>query len=277
MNTVSFPGLSILELSLQRVALEFGPFKVYWYGIIICVGILSALLYINFRFKKIGMNSDNLSDIALVTIPVAIIGARFYYVVTTLDTMVYDSFYDVVAIWDGGIAIYGAVIFGALGLCIICKVRKFNTLKVLDCVSPAVMLGQIIGRWGNFVNAEAYGSASTYFFFGREFDITQFSETNPLRMIVNTTITHPTFLYESVWNLLGFVLINIFYNKKHFDGEIMLWYLSWYGFGRCIIEGFRTDSLFVGGVKISQLIGLLCFVAGVAVVISVRTKNKKNI
>lgn len=276
MNTVSFPGLGILPFDLQRVAIAVGPVKIYWYGIIICTGILAALIYINFRFKQIGMNSDNLADIALFTIPIAIIGARAYYVLTTIKDGFYQSFYDVIAIWDGGIAIYGAVIAGAITVMLVCKFKKFKTKAVLDCIAPAVMLGQIIGRWGNFVNCEAYGSASTYAFFSKVFDITDLSAKNPLRMTVNGMLCHPTFLYESAWNLLGFIVINIFYKKKKFDGEIALWYLGWYGFGRMFIEGFRTDSLYVSGIRISQLIGLLCFVVGTVLIIIYRNKKRSE-
>lgn len=276
MNTVSFPGLNVLPFDMQRVAFAVGPVRVYWYGIIICTGILAALIYINYRFKQINMNSDNLTDVALFTIPIAIIGARAYYVLTTFKDGYYKSFYDVVAIWDGGIAIYGAVIAGAITVIAVCKYRKFNTKAVLDCIAPAVMLGQIIGRWGNFVNCEAYGSAQTYSFFSSVFDITDISLKNPLRMTVNGLLCHPTFLYESVWNFLGFVLINLLYKKKKFDGEVTLWYLGWYGLGRSIIEGFRTDSLYVLNIRISQLVGVVCFAVCILAVVTIRIKKKNN-
>ncbi len=273
-NTISFPGLGISAFEINRVAFYAGPFTVYWYGVIICVGILLGLSYMYFRLKGYGMTGDDLTDIALVTVPCAIVGARVYYVLTSLDE--FSSFYDMIAIWNGGIAIYGAVIAGALAIYFVSRAKKLPVLKVFDSAAPAVMLGQIIGRWGNFVNAEAFGGAEKYEFFGKVFDISHFSQVNIFRMEINGVTVHPTFLYESVWNLLGFVLINVFYKKKSFDGEILLWYLTWYGFGRCFIEGFRTDSLFVGNIRISQLVGLLCFVFGLALTLFFAFRAGKN-
>lgn len=273
-NIISFPGLGIGPMTVNRVAFSVGPFTVYWYGLIICFGLILGICYLYYRMRFYGMTSDDLTDVALFAIPSAIVGARLYYVLTSLEE--YHSFYDVIAIWEGGIAIYGAVIAGAVSVYIVCKCKKLPVLKVFDSISPAVMLGQIAGRWGNFFNAEAYGVADRYEFFGLSLDITRFSETNPLRMIINGMTVHPTFLYESLWNTLGFVLINIFWNKKKFDGQVLLWYLSWYGLGRSIIEGFRGDSLYVGTVRISQLVGITCFIAGTVLtaVFSAKTKKK---
>lgn len=273
-NEIAFPGLGIGPLEINRVAIKLGPLTVYWYGVIICLGLVLGLCYLYYRIHSFGMNSDNLTDIALFTIPSAIVGARLYYVLTSLEE--YHSFYEVIAIWEGGIAIYGAVIAGALAVYLVCRFRKFPTLKVFDSIAPAVMLGQIAGRWGNFFNAEAYGVADKYEFFGKFFDISALSEANPFRMVINGMTVHPTFLYESVWNTVGFVLINVLWNKKKFDGEVLLWYLSWYGFGRSFIEGFRGDSLYIGSVRISQLVGALCFVTGAVLVAVVRTNIKKQ-
>lgn len=273
-NAISFPGLGTGTFEINRVAFHAGPFTVYWYGIIICAGILLGLSYMYFRMKGYGMTGDDLTDIALVTVPCAIVGARVYYVLTSLDE--FSSFYDMIAIWNGGIAIYGAVIAGALAIYLVSRAKKLPVLKVFDSAAPAVMIGQIVGRWGNFVNAEAFGSADKYEFFGKVSDISRISQINPFRMEINGVTVHPTFLYESVWNLIGFVLINIFYKKKSFDGEILLWYLTWYGLGRCFIEGFRTDSLFVGSIRISQLVGLLCFMFGLALTLIFAVGARKN-
>jgi len=273
-NIISFPGLGIGEMAIKRVALSFGPVTVYWYGLIICLGLILGICYLYYRMRSYGMTSDNLTDIALFTIPSAIVGARLYYVLTSLES--YHSLYEAIAIWEGGLAIYGAVIAGAIAVYVVCRVKKFPTLKIYDSIAPAVMLGQIAGRWGNFFNAEAYGSAKVYEFFGLSLDITEFSAQNPLRMVINGMMVHPTFLYESAWNALGFVLINIFWKKKRFDGQVLLWYISWYGLGRCIIEGFRTDSLYVGSVRISQLVGIVCFAVGVilSVYFNIKARNK---
>ena len=273
-NIISFPGLDIGPLTINRIAFEIGPVTVYWYGIIICVGILLGICYLYYRMKSFGMTSDNLTDIVLFAIPSAIFGARLYYVLTSLEE--YETLYEAIAIWEGGIAIYGAVIAGALAVYLVCRAKKFPTLKVFDSIAPACMLGQIAGRWGNFFNAEAYGRTDVYEFFGAFFNIEKLSQINPLRMVINGMTVHPTFLYESVWNLVGFVLINIFWKKKKFDGEVLLWYLSWYGFGRSIIEGFRADSLYIGNVRISQLVGLFCFVVGTSIIVILRLKNNKT-
>ena len=163
-----------------------------------------------------------------------------------------------IAIWEGGIAIYGAIIAGAITIFAVCRFKKINTLKMLDAVAPAVMIGQIIGRWGNFCNGEAFGEVVTensWLYFAR-------MGLNSYNTGYETIFVHPTFLYESLWNLAGFILIHCLYKKKKFDGQVVLMYLTWYGFGRMLIEGLRTDSLYIGVFRISQVVGFLCFVLG---------------
>ena len=274
MTVVSFPGIGIGEMTINKVAFElpfFGGLEVRWYGIILTLGIIAGFCYALYRAKLEGFTSDDVIDYALVTVLLAIIGARAYYVLTTLDEGIYHSFYDVVAIWEGGIAMYGSIIGGAAGLLIVSRFKRFGrerVVKLFDMVAPGVMLGQVIGRWGNFVNGEAHGVETAENFFLR-MGLTEYG-----RVIYY----HPTFLYESLWNLIGFVLINIFYKKKKFDGQIVLSYLAWYGFGRMFIEGLRTDSLYVGSFRISQVIGLLCFVICTALMVyflwRVRIKEK---
>ncbi len=275
MVTISFPGLGIENFTVKSTAFTipiFGGVSVRWYGLIITLGILLAFLYCAYRAKQEEIVFDQLLDIAIFTIIFGIIGARAYYVLTSLDQ--YDSFYSVIAIWEGGLAIYGGIIAGALTIWLVCRHKKIKTLKMLDAVAPAVMIGQILGRWGNFFNGEAHG--------------TVISEGSPLYFIrmglyphhvsgvPGMAYVHPTFLYESLWNLCGFLLIHFLYKKKKFDGQILLMYLTWYGFGRMFIEGLRTDSLYVGPFRISQVIGFLCFAAGATLltVFLVRTKKK---
>lgn len=273
MSIISFPGLGIKPFAINGIAFSIGPLEVHWYGLIICLGMILGFTVAYRRMKNINVTLDDLADIALICVPSAIIGARLYWVLTSLDKI--HSFYDVISIWEGGLAIYGGVIAGVISFVLVCKYKKKPILKMCDCAAPGLILGQIIGRWGNFFNAEAFGDALSYDFLGTKFDISSFAETNPLRMTIDGITRHPTFLYESLWNLVGFVLMNLLFNKKAFDGEVLLWYLSWYGLGRCIIEGFRTDSLFIGPFRISQLIALLCFVAGTTAIIAIRIK--KNI
>ncbi|MBE6681955.1 MAG: prolipoprotein diacylglyceryl transferase [Ruminococcaceae bacterium] len=270
-SVISFPGLGIKPFELDRVAVSIGNVDIYWYGVFVCLGMLLGFLMGYYRMRKIGITPDNMVDIALVCLPSAIIGARLYYVIAEIEH--YRTFMDVIAIWEGGLAIYGGVIAGALSFVLVCKFKKWNILKMCDCASPGLILGQIIGRWGNFFNAEAYGVADSYDFLGKKFDIMSFSEKNPLRMTIDGTLVHPTFLYELLWNLVGFALMNIFFKKKAFDGEVLLWYLTWYGLGRCVIEGLRGDSLYAGSIRVSQLLALICFVAGLAAIIVLRVKK----
>ena len=266
-TVVSFPGLGIGEMTINKIAFTVGSIEVRWYGIIITLGIIAGFCYALYRSKHEGIKYDDVIDYAIWTVLIAVIGARVYYVLTTLGDGLYHSFYDVIAIWEGGIAIYGAVIGGAVAILIVSKVKKFskqNILKMFDMVAPGVMLGQIIGRWGNFVNGEAHGIKTSESFF--------------LRMGLNGgAAVHPTFLYESLWNLLGFVLINILYKKKKFDGQVLLMYLAWYGFGRMFIEGLRTDSLYVGAFRISQVVGFFCFVIGTSLLVYFLARGKRAV
>ena len=260
MVTMSFPGLGIDTFSVDPVAFTipiFGGLEVRWYGVIITLGIILAFLYCSYRSKAEGIIFDDLLDIALFTVVFAIIGARLYYVLTSLEE--YHSFKEAIAIWNGGIAIYGAIIAGAITILVVCRVKKINVLKMLDATAPAVMIGQILGRWGNFFNGEAYGSIvaeDSPFYFIRMGLLPN------IKSYQTMFYFHPTFLYESVWNLVGFLLINALYKKKKFDGQIVLMYITWYGFGRMLIEGLRTDSLYVGVFRISQIVGFLCFIIG---------------
>ena len=279
---ISFPGIGIDAFSIDKVAFElpfFGGLEVRWYGIILTLGIIAGLCYALYRTKTEGISADDIMDYALWTVLLAIIGARLYYVLTTLKDSAgnwnYHSFTDVIAIWNGGIAMYGSVIGGALALFIVSRIKKYNKnqmLKVFDMVAPGVMLGQIIGRWGNFVNGEAHGIETSESFFLRMGLMGAADTDYPFRMVYY----HPTFLYESVWNLIGFVLINLLYKKKKFDGQIVLMYLAWYGFGRMFVEGLRTDSLYIGVFRISQVVGFLCFAICTALLVYFYIRGRRG-
>ena len=269
-TVVSFPGLGIENFELDNVAFNLGGnFPVYWYGVIITLGIVLAFVYAAFRGKYEGVKLDDLIDVALWTVILGVIGARLYYVLTTLDRYIPEPFNfgefikNIFNLRKGGLAIYGGIICGILGIVIATRIKKMNTIKLMDMAGPGVMVAQSLGRWGNFFNGEAFGGL--------------ISEGHPLYfmrmgLISDNTVSdfgttemvyvHPTFLYESLWNLTGFILINIFYKKKKFNGQIACMYLAWYGFGRFFIEGLRTDSLYIPGteIRISQLVGILCFV-----------------
>ncbi len=273
---VSFPGLGIEPLMINSEAIRIGSITVYWYGVLITCGIILAFVYSYFSAKREGIKTDDLLDIGIWAIITAVVGARLYYVLTSLEKYK-GRFWDAFKIWEGGIAIYGAIIGGALAIAVVCLIKKIRILKAYDAISPAVMIGQIIGRWGNFMNGEAFGYEL------REGDPLYF-----IRMGVYSDATrslgksgiiyvHPTFLYESLWNLIGFILINIFCaRKKRFDGQVFFAYIAWYGLGRTFIELLRQDSLYLtGSIRISSLVGALCFFAGTALFIYGAIKGKK--
>ncbi len=281
-NIISFPGLGI-TIKVSPEAFSIGSLSVKWYGIIITLGIVVGFMYCYYRATKTeGINGDHIYNLTFWAVPAAIIGARMYYVLTTLDSG-YDSFIDVIAIWNGGLAIYGAVIAGLLTVIIYCRVCKIKLLRVLDTLGPTMLLGQLIGRWGNFVNGECFGW-------------TEGVENLPWRMIVTKNVyndsgalkysvlnggtnypcVHPTFLYESLWNLIGFLIINfIIYRRKKFDGQVFCAYIAWYGLGRGFIEIIRTDSLYVNGIKISVLVGFASMAAAMIAYILLAARAKK--
>lgn len=269
MVTVSFPGLGIGEFSFNKVAFTlFGTVEVRWYGIIMVTGIILAFLYAYYRSKHEGVSFDDLLDYAIFTVLSGIVGARLYYVITSGQKY---SFGEIFAIWNGGIAIYGAIIGGAASLLAVSLYKKIKWQKVFDMVCPGVMIGQIVGRWGNFFNGEAFGESpaadSLLYFMRMELRHEDW---------MNSYVCQPTFLYESLWNLVGFIIINALYKKKKYDGQVFLMYITWYGFGRMLIEGLRTDSLMVGSFRISQVVAFLCFITGTILLITLGIRAKKQ-
>lgn len=261
-SRLSFPGLGIGEFNVNSVAFTIFGRDVAWYGVIITLGMVLACLYVMHRAKQNGIKEDDVLDLALFVIPFGVIGARLYYVIMEIDH--YDSLLDVLAIWNGGLAIYGGIIAGGITAFFVAKHKKINILLLLDILAPAVMIGQILGRWGNFMNAEAYGGPTDL----------------PWRMGIHTsfseTYVHPTFLYESLWNLLGFLILNFFFKKKQYNGQIFFGYIVWYGFGRFFIEGLRSDSLYLFGTSIrtSQLVAALCVLVGGGMLIYKEVKRR---
>lgn len=271
MITISFPGIGIEPFTVNPVAFSVGSLEVRWYGIIITLGIIFSVFYCSYRAKQEGISYDDLLDMAIFTVIFGVIGARLYYVLTSLSE--YDSFMEMIAIWNGGIAIYGAIIAGAVTIFCVCKYKKISWRKAFDMVAPAVMMAQAIGRWGNFFNGEAYGYEVS------PDSILYFTRMGLLPNIKSNFVIHyfhPTFLYESLWNFIGFIIINSLYKKKKFDGQIVLMYISWYGFGRMFIEGLRTDSLYVGAFRISQVVGFVCFVVGTILLIYNLVKSRRE-
>ncbi len=259
-STISFPGLGIGEFTVNSEAFSIFGFSVAWYAIIICMGMIAAVVYVMYRAKKIGIDTDQILDFALFTIPIGVIGARLYYVIMEIDR--FDSIGDVFNIRGGGLAIYGGIIAGAITVIVICKMKKINFLAFADCVVPGLILAQAIGRWGNFMNGEAFGSITESFLRMGLSNYNTYSTFGQSGMVY----VHPTFLYESLWNIAGFIAINIFYKHKKYDGQIFFMIFGWYGLGRAWIEGLRTDSLYLWGtsIRVSQALAILLFIAAAA-------------
>lgn len=266
MSTVSFPGLG-LNFTINRVAFSIGNWSVYWYGIIIVTGLLLALIYGMKRAHSFGITVDDLSDIVIFGIIFGIIGARLYFVLFYVDPTGANPYFadpkSILYIWNGGLGIYGGIISAFLTAFIVCKIKKISSGAVFDIAGLGFLIGQGIGRWGNFINQEAYGGPTNL----------------PWRMTVSSAVSpvHPCFLYESLWCILGFILLHIYSKRRKFNGEIFLMYVCWYAFGRFFIEGLRSDSLMLGNIKISQLVAAILFITAAAVLVYKRLTLKKAV
>ena len=251
---ISFPSLG-LTLNPPR-SLEIGPMNIYFYGIVIAFGLILAVVYASRRSKQFGITEDDLLDGVLWVTPFAILCARAYYCIFSWEHYA-DNPISVLYIWEGGLAIYGGVLGAALGVAVFCRIKRIKLPMLLDLVSLGFLIGQSIGRWGNFFNREAFGAETTSF----------------LRMgLLNSytgqvTYYHPTFFYESLWNAVGFLLLHQLSKKRQYDGQIALGYAAWYGLGRAFIEGLRTDSLYWGPFRVSQLLAAVSCIAAVAVLL----------
>ena len=254
-SKISFPSLG-LEFDPAR-SLQIGPLSIYFYGLIIAIGLGLAAVYGLRRCKQFGLKQDDVIDGALMIIPFAVLCARLYYCIFQWD-MYKSNPISIFYIWEGGLAIYGGVLGAILGIIVFAKVKKLSLPAILDIVALGFLIGQSIGRWGNFFNREAFGGDATGF----------------LRMglynnyTMSWEIHHPTFLYESLWNAVGFIALHFLSKKRQYDGQIALGYAAWYGLGRAMIEGLRTDSLYLGSFRVSQLLALGSFIVGTGVLIA---------
>ena len=255
-NIVAFPKMGI-EFHINSVAFTIFGFEIRWYGVIIAFGLLLAMLYGFKRMKEFGLDSDRAIDCVLGGIVGGIVGARLYYILFDSDNTLADFF----KIRQGGLAIYGGLIGALLVALLIAKFRKVKILPLLDIASLGFFIGQGIGRWGNFVNKEAFGSA-TEMPWGMATATVQDTLGNGTGAVV---LAHPCFLYESLWCIAGFVLLHFYSKKRRFDGEVFLLYSAWYGLGRFFIEGLRMDSLYLGRLRISQLVAALCVVVSLTI------------
>ena len=254
-SEITFPALGI-ALDPPKF-LEIGPLTIYYYGVIIAFGLILAVLYGCHRSREFGIKEDDIVDAVLWITPFAILCARLYYCVFSWDYYGKNPI-EILYIWEGGLAIYGGVLGALTGCLVFCRVKKIKVAALLDVTLLGFLIGQSIGRWGNFMNREAFGAETEFF----------------LRMGLlnarNATIiyVHPTFLYESVWNAIGFVLLHFLSKRRRYDGQIALSYAAWYGLGRAFIEGLRTDSLWWGPFRVSQLLAAVsCFAALIALLV----------
>ncbi len=259
---VSFPHIG-LNFHINPSISLFG-LEIRWYALLIVTGIILAVAFSIWEGKRIGVSSDTILDVALISIPSAIIGARIYYVLFSIDS--YSNFWDVFKIWEGGLAIYGGIIAGVASGIIYLRKKKLCVAKVADLAGMGFLIGQSIGRWGNFMNGEAYGGPT-------DLPWGMFVEGGDFHVPV-----HPTFLYESLWNIIGFAILFFYRKHKKFDGEIFLLYVVWYGLGRAWIEGLRSDSLYVWStnIRISQLLAALAVLCGVIIISYKRYKLHKS-
>ncbi len=275
---VDFLGFNF-DLDPVAFTLPIGDgWSVYWYGIAIALGFLLAFLYGLNRAPKLGINNDRLLDAVLITTPIAIIGARAYYLLFYSPGSFFSDFFK---IHDGGLAIYGGIIGAVIGIIISCKTRKINFLDCLDLVAPCFFIGQAIGRWGNFFNQEAFG-VNTNLPWGMYSNGTEASiiadtlnKGNPLNLDPTKPV-HPCFLYESILCIIGFIILHFVMKKRKFRGQIVLIYGMWYGFGRFFIEGIRTDSLMAGSLRVSQVLSSVIVIACIIVYILLHRRYKEK-
>ena len=253
-SVISFPSLG-LEMDPSRT-LSIGPLTIHYYGLIIAAGLLLAVIYGLRRCKQFGIKDDDIVDGVLWVTPFAILCARAYYCIFSWHEFAHDPI-SVLYIWNGGLAIYGGVIGAIIGVTVFCYFKKIKLAALLDLVLLGFLIGQGIGRWGNFFNREAFGAATDSFLRMGLYNMRTFT----------FEYYHPTFLYESLWNLTGFVLLHFLSRKRQYDGQIALGYAAWYGLGRALIEGLRMDSLYWGPFRVSQLLAAVSCVAAVGVLV----------
>ncbi len=280
-NTVSFPKLGI-EFPVYSTAFSIFGFEIKWYGICIMIGLLLAVIYCFKRMKSFGIDDDRANDVVFFGFIGAVVGARLYYVIMSWDSFKGDL-KSIFMVRDGGLAIYGGIIGAVLVGFIASKIRKVKFMPLMDLVGMGFLIGQTCGRWGNFFNHECYGSNTTlpWGMTSPRIQAELSVEASSILSLTGVTVdpsmpVHPCFLYESLWCLAGFIFLHLYTKHRKFDGELFIIYIGWYGLGRMIIEGLRTDSLMVGHLRISQLVAGLCVVVSIVAIIAIREKIRVN-
>lgn len=259
-NNIGFPGLG-LDFEISRVAFTVFGKEIYWYALCILSGFLLGLLFVTSTCKKRGVDPDHIIDISIFGLVFGLIGARIYYCIFDWDSI--GSFVNIFKIWEGGLAIYGAIIAAIITAYTYCRIKKLNVFKVFDVCVPGLLIGQIIGRWGNFFNAEVYGEKTD----------------SILRMSINGGDgVQPLFLYEGIWNLVGLILIVLLRDKKKADGQVFFFYILWYSLGRLILEGMRQSQYILYAIDnfvgISQIVAFIGIIVGIFGIIFLQKRAK---
>ena len=257
---------------MNRLALDLGFIKIYWYSITMFLGVLFGIIVAYIEFKRKKMDINKFENMTFYAILFGFVGARLYYVLFNLDYYLNEPI-EIFKVWNGGLAIHGGIIGAVIAICIYCKKNKINFFEILDICAPALVIGQVIGRWGNFFNSEAHGGIVTRSFL-ESLHLPEFIING---MYINGNYYHPTFLYESFFNLICFIILMILRkNKKIKIGMISGIYLMWYSVIRFFVESLRTDSLMLGSLKMAQVISIVLFIIGLVLIIISKEKYNKE-
>lgn len=265
-NYIEFPNLGF-KFNINPEIYITDSYSIKWYGIIICLAFIVSVVLALRCCDKYGITKDDLLDYILITVPCAIVGARLYYVIFSLDTYK-DDWLDVFKIWEGGLAIYGGVIATVIAVAVVSRVKKQSLIKMLDFALPYIILGQAIGRWGNFTNQEAYGGSTTL-----PWGMTG----NVIAREFGTELVHPTFLYESLWCFFAFAVMMILRKRLTGKGQMTAMYMIFYGAERTLVEGLRTDSLMLGSIRVSQWLSAILCAAGIVILLYIAGKRKRSL
>lgn len=278
-DKIFFPDLG-WEMVVKSDAFTIFGLTIKWYGIMITIGMILAVIYCFKRMRSYGLDPDRVIDVVFFGLIGGIIGARAYYVIMDWDNYK-DNISEIFSIRDGGLAIYGGLIGAIIIGAIVAKIRKVKFIPLLDLAGMGFLIGQGFGRWGNFFNHECFGENTTLPWGMTSARISAYLSSNAENIFTTTGIqvdpslpVHPVFFYESLWCFIGFLLIHLYSKKRKFDGELFLFYIGWYGLGRFVFEGLRTDSLMIGHLRVSQIVAAISVIAAVAIVAIVRRKIK---
>ena len=286
-ESIEFPNLFSGDIEVSRVAFTVFGIDIYWYGILIAIGVVLAFAYAMKAAKKFGLIADNVFDTAFISVIAGFIGARAYYCIFyNLMNPEAENKYNIITMFtkihDGGLAIYGGVIIGVITALIVCRIRKSPLLPLLDVAAPSFLIGQAIGRWGNFINQECFGAPTAgnllWGMTGTTIALDPIVMEAESHNVTNVPVlVHPCFLYESLWCAVGLLLIHFVGRRvRSFDGEVFLYYVLWYGAGRGWIEGLRTDSLYAGSLKVSQVVAITSAVLALIMIVYFRVSAAKS-